>query len=1422
MASASDIVLPRDRDAWGTIRGYVYQVDLTIERWLDLQPGQILELERGEDIDLISRALVAEGEEQQRLLEQVKHRDAPVTLRSASAVGAVVSAVEHLRANPDQTLLFRYTTNTYVGRDRPSTIHGGLPAIAAWEQVRLGTIDAALEQPVVDSILTMLRNTSRPEGLREETWSTFRDFIGAAGYDELVALIRRFEWSTGGPAAAHIGEQIRDKIIARGHATGAQDAEAIYQRLFLYVFKLLTQPGIKQLTPESLAVQLTQPTLNEADHALLRQLASLFEQLDTRVSELEQASARIISVISNMSTQVQQLAAENRINAEVDYRTSTPILDVPPLPTHLSHREETVAMLTDLVSTHTWTAVYGGAGFGKTHLTLLVVDALGGGASWLSLRDLDAAQASILLDAACKVLADSPMPSGGREAWYQRICERLGRGALIVLDDLPRLSGNDELSNRLLLLVGACRASGVKLLSTSGYQLPVRLQTSLGEHVLRSLEIPSFSNGDALEILQSFGAPASVLNSKSIGFINGLARRHPMLLMGIARYLDQHDWTFTDEALAGLFAGNFTAEINDETLRALLQNVEDPASRELLYRASLSTGTFTMDDARALAQVEPAIERPGERMAALTGLWVQHQVEARLLVSPLISAFGSGELAPQTRKHCHRVLGDRIVQKGTMNQIDVQTALPHFLQAEEFDRAGVLLLVALNSMHEIETPVPDAGLLSLWSQLPLPEQMDRGLRIYLRALQIAERHKRNLEVDYLVNDLDLLLRDVTENDAWAILPAIVLTPTDIVDTGRYLPLALRLLPGARLPGGEPFTWPDEFKLESLIWLGLGSIFTPHDLREWVRSLEELTPQQREQAFADHVSESGSIVVADRLWLQESDKPEEDQQWDAILEALTDLRERARELDVELLWAAAVRALIIVLAEYRHDLTAAVALGEASLNEASADARVQFLIRLTVGKQYLYAGREEEAIAWLSQALDLPTEAFPYEHLVGLVDLSRAIGDKDPASALEYIQQAVNLGRSYEEIPETELIKTLGELAIGHWLGGDMHASFTALSEGGERLFASRGEIETDAWKSLFVIFGHVCGYITSVVRLGEAPDATPDGVPYIAPKRGMLFTVSPQRAASYDRSRDCFLMAQLSMLAEAVGEYESAARWAARGLDLARAANQTLAIPALATGTLPYLLENDRYAEVLDAALEAAPIYVATWKAGQEGRDLPLVYDVSEALGPRPNHWWQQAERSAALTSLLPIVFRLGTLLISDPAGTKRQGAEVAGLCREISATAAEPTLWRAAAELLDAFFDPGSSFESLMAKGTEFGKNGYPVLHVMSYLGATLQADAIPEKAVQAQASIMGYVHDNLRSLSSMYERVIIAFLVGYWENAFQKAPCRFRTPKQFGESLATAVSSPLERRAEAILESVANGLGVRITSIGKAPSGT
>jgi hypothetical protein len=57
------------RDAKASIRGYVYQVDMSILGWLTLGEGEILELECGEDIDII-QGEIAKG--RSRILEQIK------------------------------------------------------------------------------------------------------------------------------------------------------------------------------------------------------------------------------------------------------------------------------------------------------------------------------------------------------------------------------------------------------------------------------------------------------------------------------------------------------------------------------------------------------------------------------------------------------------------------------------------------------------------------------------------------------------------------------------------------------------------------------------------------------------------------------------------------------------------------------------------------------------------------------------------------------------------------------------------------------------------------------------------------------------------------------------------------------------------------------------------------------------------------------------------------------------------------------------------------------------------------------------------------------------------------------------------------------------------------------------------------------
>lgn len=184
----------RARDAWATIRGYVYQVELTIVRWLDIQSGEQLELERGEDIDLVSEIVIAHGEEQERILEQVKHLESvAVTLHSTQVLGVLTNFHAHQAANPSISLRLRFTTNAGRGRERNSPFPTDVYGLDVWEAICQGTVQ---EQPLdiaLAGIRSLLLTGHIPDQIPEAIWQPFQDFVREASYEELNRFIQACE-----------------------------------------------------------------------------------------------------------------------------------------------------------------------------------------------------------------------------------------------------------------------------------------------------------------------------------------------------------------------------------------------------------------------------------------------------------------------------------------------------------------------------------------------------------------------------------------------------------------------------------------------------------------------------------------------------------------------------------------------------------------------------------------------------------------------------------------------------------------------------------------------------------------------------------------------------------------------------------------------------------------------------------------------------------------------------------------------------------------------------------------------------------------------------------------------------------------------------------------------------------------------------
>jgi hypothetical protein len=135
-------------------------VDLSIERWRGLPTDHVLELERGEDIDLVEQAIRATNMGRYRLREQVKYRDLQLALRAPAALEALANAVAHRQANPELTLFFWYTTNAGVGRERATGLPRCAPAITLWEQLQTevypATLITALANGCADTALAVI------------------------------------------------------------------------------------------------------------------------------------------------------------------------------------------------------------------------------------------------------------------------------------------------------------------------------------------------------------------------------------------------------------------------------------------------------------------------------------------------------------------------------------------------------------------------------------------------------------------------------------------------------------------------------------------------------------------------------------------------------------------------------------------------------------------------------------------------------------------------------------------------------------------------------------------------------------------------------------------------------------------------------------------------------------------------------------------------------------------------------------------------------------------------------------------------------------------------------------------------------------------------------------------------------------------
>jgi hypothetical protein len=472
------------RDASDVFAGFLYQIDLTIQRWLEIKDGEILELKRGEDLDVI-QLLNAEDVPETRTLEQIKRRSTTsVSLKSTDALAAVAHFCEHRTNNPSVRLRFRFITTGTVAKEqawkRPGT------AISTWQSIQREELTDQNQKNALSGIREFLSTCNAPEGIKPDVWTIVEDLVRDENSSTLLEVVQSFEWGFGSADYPEVEGAIKQALLSAGSAENEAIAESLFDRLSLFVFKRLSQPGIKQLTPAELQEQLGQQTFTSRDLAFLQFIQDLrvasrrIEQLQVRLSAQDQLLADVRDRTTSLEQRASLSASRFLPRASID----RPAVIVPSLP-----RTAMVKTVSKHLGDTTWVSIVGEPGAGKTQLCLLATETASANTIWINLRGCSPEIACAVIDQVVEFKSGLPYHVIlGR--WYQDASSRLGSGKIFVLDDLPRVAPGGALAGRLDALAAAARANGQRVLSTSYYVL---LRHLVESHSVAEIASPRFS-----------------------------------------------------------------------------------------------------------------------------------------------------------------------------------------------------------------------------------------------------------------------------------------------------------------------------------------------------------------------------------------------------------------------------------------------------------------------------------------------------------------------------------------------------------------------------------------------------------------------------------------------------------------------------------------------------------------------------------------------------------------------------------------------------------------------------------------------------------------------------------------------------------------------------------------------------------------
>jgi hypothetical protein len=900
--TASRVAADPTRQAVASLAGYVYQVWHSLLEWLTLSDAEALELEGNEDIDRLRPG--------EATTTQVKHSDPArsLTLRSPDAIEGINNFWAARIRNADIRIRFRFLSTADAGFEAGSYFDGA-KGIDVWRAARRG-VDPSSDLCRADKIKSFLLSCGKLS-------DPLRQWLTTATPDRVLHdLISPFEWDLGAVGIPDVRNIVEEHLILLGASFGVFPANA------------------RKAAPGLLDAVLTKAT-SKSDRVLKRvDLLVAFEaatSVRVPAGSLGAASARQATLFPLTS-----------ISSAGDLTSSLAVLaavrdGLPELPMTVLPRHGIVGRVAASAAGG-FAHLYGSTGMGKSTIALLVAQQMQAAPLWLDLRNASGYAPALIRAAVTSLLRTHGVRS-------------------LVLDDVAFEGDSRPLQDAIAAAGSAIMALGGTMLVTSTGELPYRLRSQLRlsdpacQHAALALE-----EAEVDELLAAHGLSDDTARRQWARLIWLQTSGHPQLV-------DARVQALRDRGFPSIGVNDLThvpeeiTEVRSQA-RALLRLLPD-VQRNLLYRLSLDSVSFSRDAALRIGDLPPPAAPSGDAFDGLVGPWIEHFPGKRYRVSPLALNAGRDAYGDTWAVDMHARIADALLS-GKVDEYTLLSVCAHTILG--YNSAALFRLCTAIVMHP-EQFGPVAEMLGLLVLLdpdagakPLATTREQRAMLRLAQFEIAVHRTEEemvLRAAAAADTATLLTPESSEMDR--LLRVMVLSKV-LIQTKAPLPPGFIVRAVAELselqagtdtlrdlmskvPEGILVGMARPFNLGWLLTLFLpGRLKTIADLDALWAALEALAPGRRDTLLSPFSADpSMGPFLIDAVWL--SEMASEQPNWRALVKTLRDGFEYALQWRATGLAAAIATTTIRTLNENLQRPREAFAFGRSAVRQVGCDPRL---------------------------------------------------------------------------------------------------------------------------------------------------------------------------------------------------------------------------------------------------------------------------------------------------------------------------------------------------------------------------------------------------------------------------------------------------------------------------------------------------